>query len=436
MATYNSSYFNRFSMTVPDHFGGIPYIRLSNCCALEVRRPTGILALREGISDGTRSLQKYYHSQNSHLPPFAVADWNSALATRSQATGAEISIVNPLSDKRWDDLVARHPKASAFHQRSWLEALARTYGYEPVVFTTSSPNAELENGLVFCKIKSWLTGSRLVSLPFSDHCEPLCDSAEEMNALIGGAQSFFDFKRGEYLEVRPTSEDFGRAGAAKGFHPGARYYLHLVDLRPDADEIFHSLDKDSIQRRIKRADKAGLVEKCGTSEELLRHFYGLMVVTRNRHQLPPPPYAWFQNLVACQGNALEIRVAYLDDVPIAAILTLGFRTTRYFKYGCSDARFNKFAATPWLLWRAMLTAKSNGALEFDLGRTQVDNTGLLAFKNHWVSRHQPLTYWKFPGKPALDVADGRLLQIAKRVFSHMPQRLLVATGRLVYPHIG
>jgi len=358
------------------------------------------------------------------------------LTLQSQVKGVDISIVNPLSDRRWDELVARHPKASAFHQRSWLEALALTYGYEPVVFTTSPPGAELENGLVFCRIKSWLTGNRLVSLPFSDHCEPICNSAEEMNALISGSQAAFDYKHGEYLEVRPTSEDFARSGEGMGFRPAARYFLHLIDLRPDVDALFRNLDKDSIQRRIKRAERAGLVERSGSSDELLRQFYGLFVITRSRHYLPPPPYAWFQNLLHSQGKALEIRVAYLDEVPIAAILTLRFRKTCYFKYGCSDARFNRFAATPWLLWRAIVAAKSDGALEFDLGRTQLDNAGLLAFKDHWVSRHKQLTYWKFPGIPSRDMADGRMLRMAKRVFSHMPQRLLVMTGKLVYRHIG
>jgi len=355
---------------------------------------------------------------------------------RSQMKGVDISIVNPLTDNRWDELVAQHPKASAFHQRSWLEALARTYGYQPMVFTTSSPTAELKNGLVFCGIESWLTGKRLVSLPFSDHCEPICDSAEEMNALICGSQAAFEFKHGEYLEVRPASEDFGRSGAGMGFRPAARYFLHLIDLRPDVDDLLRGLDKDSVQRRIKRAERAGLVERCGASDELLRHFYGLFVITRSRHHLPPPPYAWFQNLLHCQGKALEIRVAYLEEIPIAAILTLGFRKIRYFKYGCSDSRFNKFGATPWLLWNAIVAAKSNGALEFDLGRTEVDNAGLLAFKDHWVSRHKQLTYWKFPDTPSRGLADSRMLKMAKRVFSHMPQRLLVATGKLVYRHIG
>src|SRR5271169_3279424 len=100
-----------------------------------------------------------------------------------------IHTINPLSDARWNELAIRHPKASVFHQRVWLEALKRTYGYEPVVFTTSARDVELQNGLLFCHVKSWITGHRLVSLPFSDHNEPLCDSTEEIATLIGQAKA-------------------------------------------------------------------------------------------------------------------------------------------------------------------------------------------------------------------------------------------------------
>jgi hypothetical protein len=44
--------------------------------------------------------------------------------------------VNPLTDPRCGALLERHPAASAFHTAGWLEALRRTYGYEPFVVTT------------------------------------------------------------------------------------------------------------------------------------------------------------------------------------------------------------------------------------------------------------------------------------------------------------
>jgi len=344
--------------------------------------------------------------------------------------------LDPTKDARWAELVERHPRASVFHTAGWLKALRRTYGYEPVAFTTSSPDEDLKNALVFCRINSWLTGRRLVSLPFSDHCELLCDSAEDVSFLIRYLQSAMEHREWKYLEVRPINGNFSDIGDGIGFLPAATYFLHTIDLRPDLKEVFRNLDKDSIQRRIQRAQRAGLVEKCGRSDDLLKEFYALFVITRGRHRVPPTPYAWFRNLIHCLDKALEIRLAYIDKTPIAAILTLQFRDVVYFKYGCSDARFNKFGATPWLLWRAIAAGKSNGANEFDMGRTQQGNAGLLAFKNHWVPQPKRLVYWTFPSASSLDSPDGWKLKMAQRIFSCVPNRLRTMTGRLLYRHIG
>jgi CelD/BcsL family acetyltransferase involved in cellulose biosynthesis len=342
--------------------------------------------------------------------------------------------LDPTNDPRWEQFVEKHPRASIFHTAGWLRALRKTYGYEPVVLTTSPPTGELENGLVFCRVNSWLTGRRLVSLPFSDHCEPLCDSMEALSFLIRYLQSAFGREEWKYLEIRPIGGTFGQTVREFGFLPGTKYFLHKIDLNPDIENIFHSLDKDSVRRRIQRAERAGLTEKCGTTADLLRDFYELLVMTRGRHQLPPAPYSWFQNLVACHGRAAEMRVAYQGGHAIAAIFNLRFRDTLYYKYGCSDARFKGLGSMPWLLWRAIVEAKSDGVVEFDLGRTQEHDAGLLAFKNHWVSGPRPLVYWTFPGIPSLE--DGWKIKIAKRVFSCMPDKLLAVTGRLAYRHVG
>jgi Acetyltransferase (GNAT) domain len=344
--------------------------------------------------------------------------------------------IDPTLDLRWTELVQNHPRASVFHTVGWLKALQRTYGYEPVAYTTSSPTGKLKNGLVFCRINSWLTGRRLVSLPFSDHCEPLCDSVQDMNFLIRYLQTALEHEEWKYVEIRPIHMNFGRTDDGIDFLPAATHSLHILDLRPELSELFRSLDKDSVQRRIRRAERAGLVEKCGRSNSLLKEFYALFVTTRGRHRLPPIPYAWFRNLVQYQGEALEIRLAYKDETPVAGILTLQFRDVVYYKYGCSEAQFNKFGAIPWLLWKAIAAAKSNGTMEFDMGRTEEGNAGLLTFKNHWVPQPKRLVYWKFPDTSSLISEDGWKLRMAKRVFSRMPDRLLTIAGNLIYRHIG
>src|SRR6266516_2076726 len=98
--------------------------------------------------------------------------------------------IDPLSDPRWNALLETHRDASIFHTSSWLEALRRSYGYEPVVYAVTGPGGELVSGVPFCLVKSHLTGRRLVSLPFSDYCQPLVGNSDELKELLAAAKCF------------------------------------------------------------------------------------------------------------------------------------------------------------------------------------------------------------------------------------------------------
>jgi GNAT acetyltransferase-like protein len=344
--------------------------------------------------------------------------------------------VDPLRDHRWPSFLQRRPQASVFHSVGWLEALHRTYGYEPVVFTTSPPTSDLENGMLFCRVRSWATGSRSVSLSFSDHCEPLCDLDREFDSLIRGPQIARARHQWKYLEIRPVDQGFGDRAKALGFKSLAKYLVHVIDLRPTAQVIFRRLHKDSVQRRVRRAERAGIVEICGKSQEHLKNFYRLMVRTRARHNLPPQPYHWFRNLLDCLGDAADLRLAYRDSVPVAGVLVLHFKGTSYYKYGCSDERAHCLGVMPFLLWRAVLHAKLIGSTSFDLGRTGIDNHSLIAFKNRWTSISQPLTYWTFPSDRSLTLMKDWKLTMVKCLCALLPDWMLEAAGRLTYRHTG
>src|ERR1700721_1790470 len=73
-----------------------------------------------------------------------------------------VHFIEPLEDRPWERFVEWHPCSSLFPSSAWLQALSRTYGYKPIVFTTSPPGSELKNGVLFCQVESWLTGRRLV----------------------------------------------------------------------------------------------------------------------------------------------------------------------------------------------------------------------------------------------------------------------------------
>jgi CelD/BcsL family acetyltransferase involved in cellulose biosynthesis len=341
--------------------------------------------------------------------------------------------VNPLQDPRWQSFVERHPHASVFHSNQWLEALSRTYRYEPVVYTTSSPSAELSNGIVFCRIRSWLSGSRLVSLPFSDHCDPLANP-EEMAELMRSLRDSRHRKHWKYIELRPLRQD--AAAHARDLTKMESYSLQILDLAPTLDTLFRNFHKSCVQRKIHRAQREKLIYEEGRSDILLKKFYDLLLLTRRRHGLPPQPLNWFRNAVQCLGDHVLIRIASKDGQAVASIITLQFKDALVYKYGCSDSRFNNLGGNALLFWRAIQDAKKSGISKFDLGRSGADNRGLITFKENWGAVSTPLDYYRLPGRHPFHLHSGWRTRVAKGVFSVMPDTLFAATGKLLYRHIG
>ena len=267
------------------------------------------------------------------------------------------------------------------------------------MLTTTPPGQDLENGIPFCRIKSWLTGERVVSVPFADHCEPLFDRAEDLHAVLASASGDSRGGRKQYTEIRPLSDGHSSLAGDTAFGQASTFRLHLLDLSKSQEELFRSFDMSSVQRGIKRAEKLALNYEEGTSDELLRKFYALQVVTRRRHQLPPQPLQWFQNLLENLRQQACIRLISHQCTPIASIFTFFYNDTMLYKYGCSDPKFNNLRGTTLLFWKTIQAAKQLDARIFDLGRSDLDNPGLIRFKSEWGSRELPLIYWRYPQPP-------------------------------------
>jgi hypothetical protein len=164
-------------------------------------------------------------------------------------------------------------------------------------------------------------------------------------------------------------------------------------------------------------------------------------MTRRRHRLPPQPREWFQNLARFLGDALKIRIARKDGCPVAAMLTVRFKDTLVYKYGCADERYNNFGGVPMLFWTAIQEAHAAGLQVFDFGRTDAGQSGLITFKNRWGACQSPLNYLRFApaGKSThmFDLPTSRWKTIAtKELLSHFPGPLLPILGRVLYKHIG
>lgn len=338
---------------------------------------------------------------------------------------------DPLNDVRWDLFVNEDPRSSVFHTRAWFLALNRTYKYEPLGFTNAAPGEPIRNAVVFCRVKSWLTGKRLVSLPFSDHCEPLVESVEQLTALLAPARKELDEGQIKYIDIRPLS-----LGFTEGVADAESYFLHVLDLRPSVEELYKKLHGDSIRRKIQRAEREKLELEVGSSEAILADFYKLHIITRQRQQLPPHPLKWFRNVLACLGADAQIRIARKDGVAIASIFSVAHKQKMVYKYGCSDAHSHNLGGMQLVFWDLIRRAKEQGFVELDFGRSECSNTGLVTFKDRWGGQRELIRYLRYPHRaPAAD-GNPLLMDLGKKVFSRCPQGVLRLAGNLLYPHVG
>jgi len=350
----------------------------------------------------------------------------------------EVFTIDPLLDPRWDEFLRSHPRASLFHSSGWLRGLATTYGYRPTAYTTSRPVEPLRNAAVFCEVESWLTGQRLVSLPFSDHCEWLVDKEEDSLAICGALEQSLAPERWRYVEVRPLRADPIPMGLPRS---QVRYLFHELDLRPKLETIFGNFHKSSIQRKISRSQRDGLTYCEGSTDLLLNHFYRLLRITRKRHRLPPQPWQWFANLIRYCGDGAKIRVALKNERPVAAMITLRYKDTMIYKYGCSDSRFNRFGSMHLLFWNAIREAKESGLRCFDFGRTDADQQGLITFKRRWGAAESVLDYSRYSvGASPNHIFDLRAgtwkVKATKFVLSHLPSSVVYRIGTVLYSHVG
>lgn len=342
--------------------------------------------------------------------------------------------IDPLSDPRWEQFLSGNPQTSVFHSRGWLEAVHRTYGYRPVALTTSDLNHDLANGLVFCRVESWLTGQRLVSFPFSDHCEPIARTPEELQNLISGIEARSRVEGCSYAELRPTSSPPIMDSL---WRTASRFYLHRLDLRPGAEAVFKNFHRDCVQRRIRHAERSAITITEGRDFETLKEFYGLVLETRRRQGLLPQPIAWFSNVMKCLGESATIHCARKDGRITAAILTLQHGKTLYYKYGASVAKFHRFGAMPYLLWHAIQYAMDRDLEELDLGRTDCEVQGLVTFKERWNAARSVIDYLRSPrNAPRPTGATVWMRRLLPIVCKYAPGNCQAALGALSYRHFA
>ncbi len=343
----------------------------------------------------------------------------------------ERKIMDPLQDPAWDMLVQTNRYGSFFHSSHWATVLTASYRYRPCYFAWFRDGA-LRAAVAVMEVDSILTGRRGVSLPFTDHCEPLLADDVSLEEMLPDLVDYGRLAGWRFLEIRGGTDSLGKDRCS------SQFYAHILDLTIGEMALFAGLRK-STQRNIRKAAKTGLVLEAHNSPETLREFYRLNCLTRKAHGIPPQPWAFFKQLfdhVLAQGRG-RLVLARQGGVAVAGALFLHFGSEAIFKYGASDRKYQHLRANNFIMWETIRWYAARGYKSLCFGRTEPEHTGLLQFKRGWGAKEQLRGYYRY------DLLQNRFVNnpsrnngLSEKVFGVMPVPLARWMGEMLYRHVG
>jgi hypothetical protein len=341
-----------------------------------------------------------------------------------------LQILNPLEVPDWDALLLRSNNHAFFHSAAWAKTLEATYGFNPIYFAATA-DRRLTLSVPFMEVCSPFTGRRGVSLPFTDQCAPFFMDKDDLKECVENIIDYGSRARWRYAEWR-DERYFGAQ-----VPPSDIYLTHDLNLTHTEQELF-SLLKDTNRRNIRKANRAGVTVRIEQSLNSLESFYRLNCITRKRHGLPPQPFSFFKNLfygVLATGYGIVVSAVHSTKT-IAASVFFNFGTTALYKYGASDLHFQSLRPNNLIMWEAIRWYKSKGCTTLSLGRTELNNHGLLNFKRSWGATESTIRYYRYNFKKDAYLPYHSKNDLHNRILARTPVGILRILGRLAYRHMG
>lgn len=296
----------------------------------------------------------------------------------------DIEEVDPLTDPLWQRLLDR-TDSSVFHSPAWMAVLAETYDFKPAALVTLDDSGEPVAGIPFVRVED-LIGERIVSLPFSDYCDPLVGDQEKWNRL---AAQLIGEERPVVLKCLHNSVPL----ADGRFTQVNRAKWHGLDLKADQETIWKGIN-EAARRAIRKAEKDGVVVSIAEDEETVHAFFEMHFRSRKyKYHLLAQPYQFFQNiwrLILERGNGALMVATYEGEV-IAGTLYLEWQDKLFYKFNASIPAHLGHRPNDLLIWKGIQYAKDKGLSYLDFGLSDWDQEALVQYKRKFATEEKTIS---------------------------------------------
>lgn len=352
----------------------------------------------------------------------------------------DVEICDPNVDENWDSFVVNHPFGWIYQMRVWKEVLEASFSHLKPRYLCLKEKAtgRIRAALPMFQVNSWLTGNRLVSLPFATLSDPLVNSKDEFIQLSDAAIVLQEKTCCRYLEIRVFQAGTFVTDCRMCF--AGNYKHHYIALNKSSQELMRGFHRTTVRQRIRKAERMGLQIYEAQNETDVKEFYRLHVNSRKRLRLPPHPYNFIRNI--WRGlqplGMISLLLAKKNGQNIAAIMCLKFKERVSCEYSVVDDSYMNLNPNHLLFWVAIRNAMREGFSIFDFGRTPTHDKGLIDFKRRWGTEEIDLVELFFPASITCRVSDydGVRRKVVMELCKRMPTKALRKFGDICYRHLG
>ena len=315
----------------------------------------------------------------------------------------------------WDDFVAAHPQATAYHRAAAVEIGRRAFGLEPYFLTADDAAGNLIGVLPLVEQSSLLFGRFLSSVPFFTYGGILARDAQVAGALAARAGELGRERRAKHVELRHEA-----SLAELPFAERLDKISLLLTLPADEAALSKQLGS-KLRSQIKRAEREQPTIHWGGGE-LLGDFY--QVFARSMHELGTPVYPrrFFELTLEALGAALDVLVVRVRGRAEAAAMIVRHGDRVEVPWAACTPEGKRGALNMRMYWEMLRLCVARGARAFDFGRSTVDS-GTYRFKLQWGAQPVQLHwyYWLPEGAqiPRLNHSNPKY-ELAAKVWRRLP----------------
>ena len=290
----------------------------------------------------------------------------------------------------WDAFARLSPGFTHFHSYGWRAVMERVFRHECVYLAAYDDAGALAGVLPLVRVKSFLFGHYLVSMPFLNYGGPL-GSDDAIVALAAHASGLARDTGVKLLEFR------SRIPLPIDLPVSHRKITVLLDLPASEPALMKQLDA-KLRSQVRRPQKEGVTVKFGANQ--VAPFFDVFAQHMRDLGTPTQSRLLFDTIAAVFPDDAWFACAWYEGRPVACGCAFRWGTELEMTWASSLNAHKRIAPNMLLYYRFMERAIENGITTFNFGRT-TPGSGTHRFKTQWGARDEQL--WWYDKAASADV---------------------------------